>query len=196
MSWTDHGLRPLRSTLKHNCFCTPGHGSKIFTLKIFQGPRLENFLEKIFQVKIEWAKIFEASSGSANRVYPGPDFISFWSYLEKFLKKFRNPRDYGEKNWFSSENFRFPRYFIDISSIFLEISSTFHRFYRCFIDVSSIFHRYFIDFIDISLILSRFYRYSIDFIDISSIFLRPRKFSRKFSRKFIRLRQDSPRIEN
>ena len=22
MSWTDHGLRPLRSTLKHNCFCT------------------------------------------------------------------------------------------------------------------------------------------------------------------------------
>ena len=24
MSWTDHGLRPLRSTLKHNCFCTSG----------------------------------------------------------------------------------------------------------------------------------------------------------------------------
>ena len=24
MSWTDHVLRPLRSTLKHNCFCTSG----------------------------------------------------------------------------------------------------------------------------------------------------------------------------
>ena len=115
-------------------------------------------------------------------------FHFFLELPRKVFKKFRNPLDYDEKNWFSSENFRFPRYFIDISSIFLEISSTFHRFYRYFIDISPIFHRYFIDFIDISSISSRFYRYSIDFIDVSSIFLRPRKFSRKLSREFIRLR--------